>query len=438
MTEPLLDSIVIGAGAAGLNAARILHKAGRKVLVLEARSRIGGRIQTLQQASGGEPIELGAEFVHGLPPETQALIDQRTELMERDGEYLIARGGPPQAEADYFEKLRSVLDRLDPHLTNDMSFLEFTEKLKPSPSAESVAMATQYVEGYHAADARQVSAQVLAQIETESQEENAVAGAFFMREGNHILVDRLAASIQSARQTILLEQRVEKIEWRPGHVSVHAIDLQGQTRIFHARTAIITIPVGVLQAAQGELGAVRFEPELPRHKQDAIHKLGMGRAIRVTFQFQEPFWETLPNLPQWAMLFDVSLHARLRTWWPRGNLLTGWIGGPKAEGWGDLAAQDLRELGVASISRIFGVPREKVDSLLLDAFSHDWTADPFSRGVYNFVKVGGLNAQQLLARAEGATLFFAGEATHPGGYSGTVNGALISGARAAQEILELT
>src|ERR1700733_7311292 len=153
------DAVVLGAGVAGLAAARMLAEAGRRVALLEARDRVGGRIHTVQSVQGDLPVELGAEFVHGLPAELIDLVDEAgLTRFELDGDSRCAglsrgvvRLGPcdDQYEGD---KLFEALSRgqLTPN-SRDLSFSEFVSQRKVRP--EVAALAANYVEGFNAADA---------------------------------------------------------------------------------------------------------------------------------------------------------------------------------------------------------------------------------------------------------------------------------------------
>jgi monoamine oxidase len=139
------------------------------------------------------------------------------------------------------------------------------------------------------------------------------------------------------------------------------------------------------------------------------------------------------------MLFLHALEQPFPVWWtaidPEAPLLTGWAGGPGARRLPHSEAE-LVELAVASLAAALGLDRRDVARRLESHYWHDWTADPFARGAYSYVRVGGIDAQRDLARPVHATLFFAGEATAGGGYNATMEGALRSGRRAAEEALE--
>lgn len=191
---------------------------------------------------------------------------------------------------------------------------------------------------------------------------------------------------------------------------------------------------------------MRFVPELPAPTRAAIDGIAMGAAVRIVLHFRERFWEKLelPGSHHGETLAQLGfLHypdAAVPTWWTllpvRVPLLVGWVGGPPAENFAGRGSDYAVAQALGSLAQILGVSENALRNLLLASHSHDWSADPFSRGAYAYLPVNGLEAQQTLARAVDDTLFFAGEATSVG-HIGTVHGAIESGHRAAAEILRL-
>jgi monoamine oxidase len=206
---------------------------------------------------------------------------------------------------------------------------------------------------------------------------------------------------------------------------------------------LITVPLGILKTAPGQLGSIYFSPSLPPDKCSAIDKMEMGKVIRIVLRFRERFWDALrPNgkktLAEMSFLFsDDELFP---TWWTanpdRYPIVTGWAPFKSAE---QLSGRDLSFLkanAVKTFARLLGIRPEIVQDSLLDAYSHDWQSDPFSRGAYTYGKVGCDGAPEAIGAPIHSSLFFAGEATDVTGNNGTVHGAIASGERAAKEILK--
>ena len=228
----------------------------------------------------------------------------------------------------------------------------------------------------------------------------------------------LHAGLDPDRVSTRLGTAVTEVAWRRGEV-VARIARGEEVR---ARKAIITVPIGVLKAPD----AIRFTPEL-RDKQRALDRIEVGHVVKIILRFRERFWNDFN--------FVHSHNAHFPAWWTaapaRVPLMTGWAGGHAADRL--LAEGHIIDRGIESLASILGVPRRRVASKLDAAHTHDWQADPFSRGAYSYAGVGGSNAYRALAKPVANTLFFAGEATSD--QTGTVAGAIASGRRAARQIL---
>jgi len=226
------------------------------------------------------------------------------------------------------------------------------------------------------------------------------------------------------RTRLLLPAVVKAVQWRRGAVTVQG-RLAGAPFTLKARCAIVTLPLGVLQS-----GAVRFAAAL-RAKQGALKSLASGPVIRVAMRFREEFWAR--RAPGVAF-FHVP-HAAFPTFWTplpmRVPLLTAWAGGPKARRLSGRPPAALLGAALESVRAVFGKALAQPDAVLLQ----DWAQDPYSRGGYSYVRVGGEGARETLGTPLQDTLYFAGEATDAE-EAGTVAGALRSGARAAREVLD--
>jgi monoamine oxidase len=176
---------------------------------------------------------------------------------------------------------------------------------------------------------------------------------------------------------------------------------------------------------------VQFTPGLARHHEAALEALDMGPVLKVVLRFRERVWGDEAD-------FLHDARAAFPTWWTcapvRAPLLTAWAGGPAADALRMLDAHALLDVALTALTSMLGERRRRLESVLEGWAWHDWQADPFSRGAYSHVLVGGVPAQRALARPVEDTLFFAGEATEPE-ETGTVSGAIASGRRAAAQAL---
>jgi monoamine oxidase len=138
------------------------------------------------------------------------------------------------------------------------------------------------------------------------------------------------------------------------------------------------------------------------------------------------------------MTFLQGTDAHFPTFWTlmplRVPVLTGWAGGPRAAAMAGMSSDEVAALAIASLARQLGVAQKTVEGSLTGTWTHDWSADPWSRGAYSYALVGGSEAAKTLARSVDDTLFFAGEATDAEGRNGTVHGAIASGRRAAAQV----
>jgi monoamine oxidase len=179
-------------------------------------------------------------------------------------------------------------------------------------------------------------------------------------------------------------------------------------------------------------GAIRFAPGLPG-KAPALARLEMGSARRVVLRFREDFW-TGAGLTS----FVHAPEEALPTWWTTApaevRCLTAWAGGARAEALAGQPPAVVARRALEVLARLVKRPFAEVVPMLEAWETHDWDVDPFSRGAYAYVGVGGMRAAALLARPVAGTLFFAGEATE-GDEIGTVSGAVASGKRAALQLL---
>jgi monoamine oxidase len=414
-------------------AARALHDAGASVVVLEARERIGGRIFTHRDPGTPVPIELGAEFVHGSAEMlNEVLDDARLTSVDIAGRRYAAGGGGLQPIDDFWEQLERVMRRLPKPPSRDRSFREFLDARPGGPRlARERRLALQWVEGFHAADPRAISNHALADGGWPAGDEaerrlGRVIG------GYDRVVEWLAAPLASR---IRLGAIVTHIRWQRSSVEVRVQHPDRQPRFaIEARAAIIAVPLGVLKASPGDVGAIEFVPPLDG-KRAALDRLRVGSVVRAVMRLREPVWTSKDD----TLSFLHSNDPDFPTWWTsypmRTSVIVGWRGGPGARRLSQLGADELESRAVTSLARQLRISRQRLRALVDCFWTHDWEHDPFARGAYSYAAVGGSDAATALARPLRRTLFFAGEAADTEGGSGTVDGAITSGRRAAKQVL---
>jgi monoamine oxidase len=420
------EVLIIGAGAAGLLAARELAAAGRQVLLLEARDRLGGRVHTLTPPGFTRAIEAGAEFVHGAAPLTRALLTEAgLTWQDTAGQTYVVKDGEVQADAEFFEELPLLLEKLQT-LTHDLPLADFLEReFAGEAHAPLRAMATQFAEGYDAADARRASAWALRDEWAAGDVDDSPRPVG----GYGPLLHWLAAQAQAAGATIRLVTPVRQINWQPGGAEVLTTD--GPT--YRARQVLCTVPLGMWQQPAGQPGYLGFAPELPMHRAAAA-QLGFGAVIKIVLEFRTAFWQE--RLPELEFLLS---EAPVPTWWSQLPdalpQLTGWVAGPAAQRLQAASEEAILQLALESLTQLLAISPGALRAQLCGSYVRNWGAEAYAHGAYSYATVGAPAARAALATPVAGTLFFAGEGVYEGPAAGTVEAALVSGQVAARAML---
>ena len=431
------DVAIVGAGVAGLAAMRALEDRGITTRVLEARDRIGGRILTVRDQRLPHAVELGAEFIHGSAPEVVEIVREARLLADAiEGSRWRMRGGRLTHADDFWQRLDIVMRHLKSK-GPDESFAEFLSRAPGGrAAAEARALALQFVEGFHAADARLISARALADggspgDDPDEQRTMRIANGY----------DGVPAWLaHGLDDRILTRTVVERIEWEKGSVAISGRDERGRVTTIRARAAIVTVPLGVLLAGGDGEGAIRFTPSPPIIEK-IRQRLTMGSVARVVTLFRERWWTKKPN----AAARNASMDATSFVYGDTEDFpvcwtlhpahlpaIVSWVGGTKAARLDGLSYDERVDRAIAALAKNFGVSKRRVESQLESAWTHDWDTDPYSRGAYSYSLVGGSKAAADFARPIETTLWFAGEAADAKGRNGTVHGAIGSGRAAAR------
>ena len=435
--DPDADILIVGAGAAGLAAARELSAEGLKVIVLEARNRIGGRINTHFEQF---PIELGAEFVHGKPRETLSIVERaKLTLQKVPNVHWYIDNAVLTKSGEFWSKVEDVMKEMSSYKGPDESFAAFLNDYKEKTQIEDLeTIAMLYVEGFHAADAERISVHGLNKT-NEAAEQIDDDKQFRLQDGYSLIAQALHDDAVCFGAKFQFETSVDEARWTRNQVEV----ITSASTRFKARLLLMTLPLSLLQ-----YGTVRFTPAITE-KQSAANKLAMGDVVKVVLRFREPFWKDLTILGEDNLRADLKeltfIHAPnepLPTWWTQfpadAPLLTGWAGGPRAQKLAHESEDSLLDHSIQALSHILQTSRTSLEGMLEAFYTHNWQIDRFSTGAYTYIPIGGIDATEALAKPVDDTLFFAGEATNTTGHQGTVHGAIATGLRAAREIIAVS
>jgi monoamine oxidase len=403
------EVVVVGAGVAGLAAARALLAAGRRVLVLEARRRIGGRAWTVPL--GGQPFDMGASFIHAASENPWTAIARRlrvaTALDPRRRLVFVAGRLASAAEHQAFVEAReAVLAQVQRVAAGgrDLSLAGATTASGPF-AAQALAALGPWLLGV---DNEAASAQEFASARTGADR--------FVHRGHGRLVEAYGRGV-----TVELGAEVQAIDLRGPGVRIRTADHELSVPL-----AILTLPLGVLAAER-----VRFTPPLPLAWQRAFDALPMGRLAKVGLAFAgdpfgqgDTFYVHEQCLDQRTPLFFVRPGGK--------DLVQAFVGGGLALELERLDERAAGEVVLEPLVRLFG---SRVRARLRAVRHTRWDRDPHSLGSYSVARPGGVPARAALRRPLAGQLVLAGEALADQGWAATVAGAHQSGRAAAAWVL---
>lgn len=432
MSKPI---VIIGGGLAGLSAAYDLAQAGHAVHLLEARARLGGRCWTngrlAKHASMATRFDLGAETFHGMSPAHvwlasvagvaihEASTTRFTDLLGCstgvDLEGILERFlNEKEAAADI-----GMADRSLPAVI---------ERLTGS-DAEKVLL-VRYFEGFHAADLTRLGAHEVRRIEAFSASIDGFR-ASLPEGGTSALVEGLMRALRAlSHVTISTESAVVAWEVRQDGVRLR---LSSGAEL-NAEQVISSVPLPIQKSL---LATLPLTPE----QRAALDTLHMGEAVKLHYAF------AIESLSAWgypnAEMFVVDSQMEPRTWWRHDDLVTGlatvtgWVGGPESRAWLTMTESARLERGLRAIAGRLGVSFDDVNARVVAMASHNWSTDPWTRGAYSYLGVGGQAAQGMLTQLLCGRIVLCGEAFDYEGQTGTIDAAVRSGRRAAETILTL-
>lgn len=406
------DVIVVGAGASGLSCAHDLVCGGLRVLVIEARDRIGGRIHTIRDKG---VVEAGAEFVHGENAATWEIIAKcglKTEEwpIGDPGKRLFVRGGKMLPDPlSLGAEIAKIHETIDEYSGSEISVEDIIRRQQQSEEARFYA-ARQLV-NIEAAELDRLSAPGF------NQEQKLASNGsrnFWITDGYSRVVEYLAKTPRLA-----LSHPVARIQWREGRVTVES----SKGAAFAGRRLVLTIPIGVMR--KGPL----FDPELPPELTDAFHAIGFGNSTKLTVWLDD-----LKSLPDFSVLASDGMFGGFwqRLFGPT-PVLVGFSGGTRADQLTAMGEEAAIQTGVEELSRALGrAIRNKIAAVR----HFTWSDDPYAMGSYSYPAIGMGSACRTLRKPIEDTVYYTGEAANDQGHSATVHGAIEAGRMTAAQILQ--
>ncbi|WP_055403874.1 MULTISPECIES: NAD(P)/FAD-dependent oxidoreductase [unclassified Mycobacterium] len=407
--------LVVGAGMAGLSAARSLTDAGWPVRVIEARDRVGGRVHT--DRGWGVPLEMGASWIHGT---------SENPLMD-----LARQAQAELVTTDYYGWAKLVIDPklspLDYDPTPWRAFVERARYLVDGGSLGAAVNAAAADEGLSAAERAQLAFYLTTEVEDEFAADADRLSAITFDEGDYSGGDQDAVTNgYDALPRLLANGLHIELNTPVTAIAQHddAVVVRTKDRSFQGPAAIVTVPLGVLKA-----GAIAFDPPLPERHNRAIAALGFGVLSKSFFRFNRRGWSAdnafylylAADGGDWAQWFTMPSAA--------GPIVLAFNAGDRARAVESSPPRDLTEAALPIARRLFG------DASPLDVKTSNWSADPYARGAYSFHAPGsGLDDRRRLTEPVGDRLYLAGEAVGVNNPA-TVHGAYASGRYAAEQLM---
>jgi monoamine oxidase len=425
-----VDVIVVGAGIAGLATARALALNGSSVVVLEARDRIGGRTWT--DDTLGVPVDLGASWIHGVDGNPlwslAAAFDIETVefsvgSFQFDGRP-IAWHDPSGAR---LSEVPSGAFLADLHTVDELLPAAVAAAAPGTSYADVVASVVESlgwgdgralrVEEYMAHRSEDLCGAPVTDLDAHGLDEEHVAGGEVVFPGGYgQYVTALAAGLDVRTEAVvtLVEQNDERVRVTTADGAV-----------FCAQHVVVTVPLGVLQA-----GDVRFDPPLVAPAAEAVERLGMGVYDKVFLRFPSKFWDA------WVIRQQGPAGSDWHSWYDMSRVtdepvLAALVGGDSARRLETLSDDEVVAEGMAALRYMYGPDVPTPDAVRITR----WAADPFTRGSYSYLHVGASTEDFDLLGTPSGRVQLAGEATWSDDPA-TVHGALLSGLRAANRILD--
>src|SRR5436190_4829227 len=337
--------IIVGAGIAGLIAAKKLAKS-YNITLLEADNRLGGRIYSWKGENFTQTVEAGSVFIHGKLKHTLGLLRKAgIKYISIEGKMRRKEKGEWKQQHDILEGWNDLFHRMK-KIKNDMTLLDFLDKYyKDDKWIDMRRNVIGFAEGFDVADIKKVGVKSLYKEWSHEEDIN-----FRTIGGYQLLIDFLKAECEKKGCSIITNEIVKQIDWETAIVTVYT----ATGNKYEGEKVIVTVAVSILQRSLSK-ASINFTPPLDDYIA-ASKQIGFGSVIRIVLEFKEAIWEKNTGF--------ILTDEMIPTWWTQlpdsVPLLTGWVGGTRAEIISEETDDEILHKALVSLSNIFEMPLEKI------------------------------------------------------------------------------
>ena len=425
----IYDVIIVGGGAAGLMAAKLLSEAGKKILLLEATEKPGGRICRINDLSF--PADGGAEFIHGNLRTTFNLLKEAGLKKEKlKGSFCRVTNGRWSADDEIIPDWGLLMKKLS-ECEEDITVESFLQKYFAQEKFEVICnQFRKYVEGYDAADTQKASIQAIKQ-EMKNEDDD----QYRPETGYEALIDFFTVGLLTNNGIIEVSTVVKKILLKD------VVQLNTLTKNYRCHKVIIAVPLGVLQSSKRNKSFIDLPPNAVAYTK-AAKKSGNCGVIKFLLEFDSAFWLdksflNAKGIPAPSYIFTDAI---IPTWWTqfpsKTPLLTGWIGGPPSLKMKNYSDKKFKTLLIDSLASVFSFPAWQLEKRLVNLKVMNWIKEPYFLGGYSFPTLQSEKARHFMNQPFENKIYFAGEYLAKNS-SSTVDAALQSGQHVARQILNV-
>ena len=423
----MYDVIIIGGGAAGIMAAKLLSESGKKILLLEAKDRLGGRIQRIENFYF--TAEGGAEFIHGNLKTTFDLLKGAGLKKETvTGNFCQVTNGKWSTQEEPVPHWDTLIKKLK-ECKGDTSIDNFLKEFLKAKEYDSAKKRfRKYIEGYDAADPKYANVFAI-----RKEMEDAYGGQYRPVPDYYAIINFLKEEFLKYNGIIKTGEPVKEIR---DNKNIEVITSAGK---YYCKQIIIAVPLGVLQCRKNSGSFIKLSSSLDGYTKSA-KGIGNGGVIKFLLEFDKAFWldeDFLKerNIPAPSYIFANTI---IPTWWTqypdKKPLLTGWIAGPASVKMKNYSEKKLKNLSLISLSSIFLMNVEELGNHLKKVDIINWIKEPHILGGYSYSTLQTEKARDILLTPFENKFYFAGEYLLKNS-SSTVDDALRSGRLVAEKII---